>query len=385
MKIGYLTPEYPVAEGTPSAGIGSSVRNVATALAEKGVHVTVFVYGQRLDKVLVQDGVQIHLIRKINYPVFSWYRYRKYLQKYINDHISTVGTQLIEAPDYTGITALMELNAPLVVRFHGSDAYFCKLEGRKQKLKNYLLERLAVQSADAYSSPTHFAARITSEIFNIELKRVMTIPNGIAISEFSNAGPQQFEAGMILYIGTLIRKKGVLELPGILAEVLREYPSARLVLAGSDSYDLYSKTNSTWELIKAACEPEILSKLEYLGKIPYEGISALIKQAHVCVFPTFAETQGMVTIESMAMRKAVVTSNFEWNKELIDDGVDGLLADPTHHKAFADQIVKLLSNETIRLEIASNARAKAACEFDINVIAAKNIAFYRTVIDQHNS
>jgi hypothetical protein len=69
----------------------------------------------------------------------TWYQYRKFLQQYLNRVIAADKIDLIEAPDWTGITAFMKINAPLVVRFHGSDAYFCHLEHRKQKMKNFCI------------------------------------------------------------------------------------------------------------------------------------------------------------------------------------------------------------------------------------------------------
>jgi glycosyltransferase involved in cell wall biosynthesis len=42
-----------------------------------------------------------------------------------------------------------------------------------------------------------------------------------------------------------------------------------------------------------------------------------MKQAQVCIFPSFAETLGMVTIESMALQKPVVNTSIGWAPELI--------------------------------------------------------------------
>jgi len=51
-------------------------------------------------------------------------------------------------PDWTGISAFMNLKCPIVIKCHGSDTYFCALEKRKQKFKNYFLEKKALKSAD---------------------------------------------------------------------------------------------------------------------------------------------------------------------------------------------------------------------------------------------
>jgi len=126
MHIGYITSEYPHPKVSHAAGIATSIKNLALALVEKGVKVTVFVYHQKEDAIIEDQGVAIHLISKKSYKVSTWFFYRMQLQKYINTIVKKNNIDLIEAPDWTGITAFMRLKAPLVIRFHGSDAYFCK-------------------------------------------------------------------------------------------------------------------------------------------------------------------------------------------------------------------------------------------------------------------
>ena len=76
MHLGFLTPEYPHARTTPAAGIGTSIRNMALALVEKGVRVSVFVYSQKEDLILQEDGIRIHLIKHRNYRYLGWFLYR---------------------------------------------------------------------------------------------------------------------------------------------------------------------------------------------------------------------------------------------------------------------------------------------------------------------
>ena len=73
----------------------------------------------------------------------------------------------------------MRFSVPLVIRFHGSDAYFCKLDNRKQKLKNYLFEKNAINSAKAYIAPTSYAGNETGKIFNLKDDKIKTIHYGL--------------------------------------------------------------------------------------------------------------------------------------------------------------------------------------------------------------
>jgi glycosyltransferase involved in cell wall biosynthesis len=385
MRIAFLTPEYPHEKVAFAAGIGTSVKNLTIALVKAQVSVSLFIYGQQTDEVFVEGGITFHLIKAKKFSFFTWYHYRKYLQNYINQRISTDSIDLVEAVDWCGITAFMNLDKPLVIRFHGSDAYFCHLEKRKQKLKNFFFEKLAIQKATAYIAPTDFAGLLTKKIFGIQNKTIQTIHYGLSLSQFNNSGPSVYEKGLILYIGTIIRKKGVLELPAIYEKVLVKCPEAKLIIIGSDSYDLKTKSKSTWLLLQNALNGTLYSKVKYLGKVPYQQVQDYIRSANVCVFPTFAETLGMVTIESMAMQKPVVNSNIGWSEELINDGESGFLVHPTAHDLYAERIVSLIQNDDLCQSIGIEARKKVAKDFDIEKVVQQNIDFYRSVLSKKNS
>lgn len=382
MHIAFLTPEYPHPRVLHAAGIGTSIKNLVEALVTKGIQVSVFVYGQSEGAIFEEAGVTVHLLKNRKYKMLGWYWHRKCIQKYLNTHIVSEKIVLVEAPDWTGITAFMKLKAPLVIRFHGSDAYFCHLEKRKQKRKNYWFEKVAMMRATAFVAPTAFAADVTKELFGLTRKNIKVIYNGINLHEFKNDFPLIYENGLILYVGTIIRKKGVLELPAIFNKVREVIPEVRLVLIGSDAADIQTQSSSTWELLKKEFEEEDLEQVSYLGKMPYDKVQEYIRKANVCVFPSFAETFGMVTIESMALNKAVVSNGFGWSQELITDGESGFLVPPTKHAEFAKHIITLLDNQNLCEKIGHAARQRVDSTFDIQQIAQQNIDFYESIISK---
>jgi L-malate glycosyltransferase len=379
--IAFLTPEYPHEKTTHAGGLGTSIKNLAEALSEQNIEVTVFVYGQQKGEIFTENKIHFHLIQDKKYVFAKWFFHRKYIQKYCNAIIKTQNIDLIEAPDWTGITAFMNFRVPLIIRFHGSDTYFCHLESRKQKRKNFWFEKLAVRRATAFIAPTAFAGALSQRLFGIKNKPIQTIYHGLQLQNFENTNPENFENGLILYIGTIIRKKGVLELPAIFNLVLQKHPEAQLMLIGGDSYDITTQTQSTWELVKAKFRNEDLENVTFLGKIPYQEVEEYIKKAHVCVFPTFAETLGMVTIEAMAMKKPVVNSDIGWSPELIVDGESGFLVYPKNHELFAERIISILENQDLAIQMGKNARKRVEEKFDIKKIVDENIAFYKSIID----
>ncbi len=379
MKVAFLTSEYPNLNRVATGGIGTSIFNLANGLLSKGVAVVVLLYGQKEDGYFQKDGIDFYTIRKVAIKGLSWYFTRKKVARLINKLYSEKKIDIIEAPDWTGITAFMNLKVPLVIRFHGTDAYFCNLENRKQKPKNFLLEKRGILQGNAWVSPTLFAANLTKQIFGLEVP-VSVIPNGLRTEQFLNTDPDVFENGLILYIGTIIRKKGVFELAEIFKKVQQQNPNTRLILVGADASDIKANSPSTWTLIADTFDENTRDKVNYLGKVSYEEVQNLIKRAHVCVFPTFAETQGMVSIESMAMQKPVVNSNIGWANEIIIDGVSGFLVDPKNHQEFASKIIALLNDDNLRKTISIGARERVLDQFDMEKIAADNIKFYTSIL-----
>lgn len=383
MHIGLITSEYPHPKVLYAAGIATSIKNLAVTMVKKGVEVSVFVYHQKENAVLEDQGVTIYLIKKKSYRFLGWYVYRKQLQKHINSVVKNKSIDLLEAPDWTGITAFMRFKIPLVIRFHGSDAYFCKLENRKQKFKNFVFEKKALKGATAFIAPTTYAGLETHKIFGLAKNKIKTIHHGLQLECFINKNREQFEANTILYIGTIIRKKGVLELVEIFNKVIETNPDTKLILIGSDAPDIKTGSTSTFKLMESLFTKKAKAKVSYLGEIPYEEVKTQIEKAHVCAFPSFAETFGMVTIESMALQKPVVNTNMGWAQELIDDGINGYLVHPSNVYLFAKKICILLDDSKLCSTIGKAARLKAEKTFDIKKQASKTIEYYSLVIENY--
>ncbi len=311
MHLAFLTPEYPHPRSTSSGGLGTSIKNMVTALAEKGIKVTVFIYGQKQNKIFTEGGINFHLIKQQNYKFLGWYLHRKFLEKYLNKIIIKEKIKALEAPDWTGITAFMQLKCPLIIRFHGSDAYFCQLENRPQKKKNFWFEKKALEGADHLLSVSQFTADKTAEIFRLK-KQVTVIPNSVDVARFIPQ-PEKLEPGNILYFGTLIRKKGVLELPEIFNLLVKEKPQVHFLFAGRDVMDI--KTGrSTKELMLEKFSHAAANQLVWLDNLPYEEILEQIANAHVVVLPSFAEALPMTWIEAMAMEKSIGDIGYRMGK-----------------------------------------------------------------------
>lgn len=378
MHIAFLTPEYPHDKISHSGGMGTSIKNLANALIKNGHRITIFVYGQPESLIFNHLDITFHLIAQKKYQLGGFYFYRKHIEKYVNNHSN--GIDIIEAPDWTGITAFMNLRLPLVIRFHGSDTYFCHIENRKQKFKNNWFEKNAVNKAIAFIAPTHFAGVTSMRLFKQPNQKLKVIPYGLDLSHFSNENPERYNVFSILNIGTVIRKKGVFQLVKIFESLLLEFPDATLTFIGGDSNDVLTGASSTWGLIQQNTPETVLKRIHYLGKVPYSQVQENIKKAHVCVFPSLAETLGMVTIESMAMEKAVVNTDMGWAQDLMVNGIDGFMHHPDDIESYVHTISMLFKDQTKVEQIGKSAVKSVQEKFDMEQLVHRNIAYYNELL-----
>jgi glycosyltransferase involved in cell wall biosynthesis len=379
MKIALLTPEFPHPKMGSSGGIGTSILNLAKGLTVAGHEVYVLVYGQKEDEIFTENNIHYYRIKNVKLKGFSRLLTQKKIQNLINSLIRNNSLDIVEAPDWTGITSEIKPNCPVVIRLNGSDTYFCHLDQRPVKTLNKFREKKALQNADALLSVSQYTADVTKELFS--LKNDFTIiPNSIDLDNFSKNETIASNENTILYFGTLIRKKGSLELPLIFNEVYQANNQAKLIIIGRDASDVVTGNSSVWQMMQPLFDKAAFQNVTYLGSVPYETIKEHISAATVCVFPTFAEALPVSWIEAMAMQKAIVASNIGWATEVIDNDCNGFLVHPKEHQQFAQKIIALLESEVLRNQFGAAARNKVEQKFSITVVAKQSADFYKAII-----
>ena len=377
MKICFLTPEFPHLKTYSSGGIGTSIFNLSKGLTQLGNSVTIIIYGQDKDDFFIENDINFYKIKNIKVKGLSLFLTQNKVKNLINKLYVENKISIVEAPDWTGFTSFIKPKCPLILRLNGSDTYFCHLDNRPVKWFNKYLEKKAFKNADGIISVSLFTGNLTNKIFKLN-RNFNVIPNAIDVNNFVPS--LNFNDNTILYFGTLIRKKGLLELPLIFNEVIKSHSNAQLILIGKDSKDTISKTSSTWQLMKPLFSEKAFFNVSFLGSVPYSKIKSEIEQATVCVFPTFAEALPVSWLEAMAMQKAIVASNIGWSNEVIDNYSTGFTVHPKDHIEYAKKICELMDNKELRERFGSKAREKVIENFSVEVVAKQTLEFYNNFI-----
>jgi len=377
MHIGFLLTEYPHPKVTSHCGgIGTATHNVVLGLLKKGHAVSVFVYGQDKTETVLENNFTLYKIAKNTYKFAGWYLYRKQLNRFVNSIVLGKKITILEAPDWGGITAFMNFKVPVVLRLHGSDTYFCHLENRRQKWKNYFFEKQAYNKADAVISVSQYTLDLTEQLFKIKKQQAVVIPNGLFLDNFIAIKTKKTVNNTVLYFGSLVRKKGVLELPFIFNELIKINPKAQLIAVGRDVKDAI-ENKSTLQLFRDRLTKKAQDNFVYKGVLPYNEMNKEIALAAVCVFPSLAESFGMVTIEAMTLKKGIVNTNYAWAKEIMIDGETGFLEDPKNHKAYARKTNILLTDKALCKTLGEKAFLHVTSRFSMKKIIDKNLELYR--------
>lgn len=378
--IAYISAEYPH-KSTPSAGgIGSFIKNMGQILVKKGYTVTVFLCFAKKHNSWTDVGINIIEIPCKQTPFVSAITNRVTLANTIKKYINEIKIDIIEAPDWEGLHAFCNFKIPLITRLHGSVTYFNHLQQLKKPKLLYFLEKKALHKSNNIIAVSAFAGEVTRKLFGVSTKKIQTIYNGVDTKTFKNVENNTKSKDVILYFGTLARKKGVIDLAQIFNSVHITHPNVRLLLVGKDSIDVINKT-STWKIIASKLTPSALQQTSYVGVVPYNEIKSYIVDATVCVFPSFAEAFPISWLEAMAMQKPIVASSIGWAKEAIVDNESGLLESPNNHKVFAKKIIKLLNNKSLAEKMGLAAKQRVEGNFDQNKLVVQNINYYKKVLN----
>lgn len=378
MNIALITPEYPINSFKGNiGGIGTFTKNLAELLVMNEIKVTVFIHSQKIEEILNENNVEIHLVKKKINKGITWYTNRRYFNQYVNNIIIKKNIDVIEAPEWTGFTAFMKFKCPLVLRLHGSDTYFCDLENRKVKKKNFFFEKKALLGADKIVGVSKFVADKTQELFKLK-KKVDVIYNAIDTSFFT-PNHKHLKPKTLLYFGTIIRKKGVIEIVKMFNNLVEKNDEVTLTILGRDNKDFITGL-STLKILKKLLTVNAKTKVNFINAVPYDKVIKYIQQTEVVLLPSFAEAFPMTWLEAMALEKKIVTSNIGWAKELMIDGETGHTVDPKNTKEFTNRVLDLLINDKEAIVKAKKARTRIVKEFNMKKSVKENINLYKRLV-----
>jgi len=182
-------------------------------------------------------------------------------------------------------------------------------------------------------------------------------------------------------VGRIVRWKGHIEFLKAANIVLRAMPDAKVLIVGDFS---------DGDIEYQALITRMVEESEFSDRIIMSGyvkdVEAMYSIMDVCVHTSIEpEPFGLVITEAMAQGVPVVASNRGAPSEIISEGVDGFLIDPTASQTVASVIISLLSDESLRQRIVEKGRQRIRREFQISNYAQAMEEVYLEILDRSYS
>lgn len=118
--------------------------------------------------------------------------------------------------------------------------------------------------------------------------------------------------------------------------------------------------------------------VQWLGHVA--DMPALFHTVDAVVLPSYREGLPKGLIEAGACGLPLVTSDVPGCREVVTDGVDGLLVPVKDPAALAAAIARLQDDPALRARLGAAARAKALAQFDERLVIARTLAVYEELL-----
>ncbi len=218
--------------------------------------------------------------------------------------------------------------------------------------------------------------------------RVTVIHNGVDLRRFDPAAFDRAALRATLGLAPDDRALGVVaqitpwkgqdDAIAALASVRRQHPCTRLLLIGEAKFvsrnTRFDNLTFKARLAEKARELDVGDAVTFLGE--RDDIPALMHALDIVLVPSWEEPFGRSVIEGMAMGRAVLATSAGGPREIIDDGVTGLLAPPRDVAAWTSRIVRLLDDDDLRSSIGRAARASLPGHFDAGTHVRRIVEMY---------
>ena len=394
MKICIATTTFP---RYPGDGQGSFIWELARAVQRQGVGVhVVALHTPGATSHEVVDGIEI------TRPPYWWPQsaesllkeggglpltLRKYplarlqLPLFLALHTLAIariarGCDLIHAHwTLSGGTALLGRwvhHKPLLVTVHGSDIFQIPRYPVGAVLTRMILNRVnAVSAVSQALKQAACAVGVREEHFEV-------ISNGIDPGRFAPPVPDprmaiEDQERIILFVGSLIQRKGVRYLLEALALLPLNLVPYRLVIVGRGPEE-----DSLREQVKKL---GLDKHVQFAGFLPQDAVGIWMRQARVFVLPSLEEGQGVVLLEALASGTPVVVSDVDGMREVVVPEV-GYRVPPADPAALASALEKILVDDAKWGDMSQQARQRAITLYDWDKIGAKFVDLYQRVIAQ---
>ncbi len=191
-----------------------------------------------------------------------------------------------------------------------------------------------------------------------EEKIVIINGSGVNLEKFK---PQPLpETPVFLFVGRLIKDKGVMEYLEACKRIKEEYPEVRCLLVGP------------YDSNPSAIQPEELQPFINQEIIKYFGeqsdVRPYLKQCSTYVLPSYHEGTPKTVLEAMAIGRAIITSDAPGCRETVTDKYNGFLVPVKDINELVEKMRTLIEDQETNKKMAERSLKLAKEKYDVNLV-----------------
>ena len=202
---------------------------------------------------------------------------------------------------------------------------------------------------------------------------------GIELDHYRRTAEVEEEAAKIrkegvltfVFIGRLVRDKGIHELVEAFVRLNKENPHTRLVLVGRTEAELDPLNEETQHII------DTHDAIEAVGS--QNDVRPWLAASDVLAFPSYREGFPNVVIEAGAMGLPSIVTNINGCNEIIIPGENGVIIPPRDADALYEAMKEMSENDEKRVYLTKNARESVASRFDCQIVRRALYDFYASL------
>lgn len=351
LGIGFLNP-YTAKGG----GLETNTRKEFEYFKKKGASVTAVyaTFSRDVEKypgayeIYIPPVIHLMGLSKFYYNIIIYLLVRKHVNDFDIVHIN--GDNGVFAPFLSNIKTIMTLHGSMIeaVRSQALEFKFKRVVWRVLAVIDGFLENIACKKSDMVIS----LSKDTKAYFERVTGRndIITIPQCIDI-------PEKDDKKVVVDYIEAIRKSGKLLLLWAGIDPIRK--GLRLAKESVKNFD------NVVLLTVGYADPIPSKNVINLGYVQRDVLEYLQEICDIFLFPTKYEGLSTAVLEAMSHGLLTITSSIPSMKEIIDDGINGFLANT--QEEFESKIAYLETHREILPRLKGNARQKSL-QFDCNIL-----------------
>lgn len=285
-------------------------------------------------------------------------------------------------PGVYGRIAARFARVPVVVNtVHG--LYATADDPLSKRVVVYGLERLAACASQAELVQNVEDLGVLRGLLHVPASKLTLLGNGIDLERFSTGGRERrkrirdelgipADAVVVGAVGRLVAEKGYRELLDAWSGVAERHPEAVLVVVGP--HDPQKADALDDALVRSSTDAGV----RFLGM--RDDVEDLYHAMDAYVLASYREGFPRSAMEAAAAGLPIVATDIRGCRQVVTDGLNGLLVAPRDTAALRDALLSLVGDPDLRERMGSCGAERAIREFDQDRVIATTLETYRRLL-----